>query len=342
MKKILLNVILGIVIHTPLFSQTLDQQLRQAQEVGQITSEKANELTNSAGNKETNKSGLAALNQAQFFKDAPNGISSLFITPDLIEEVTMGNLTLYYPKGYGNNILHYGIWNAIPFIVFDNSTLELRMGLIFEHRQVGFVPDDWVSSSLTGKGLPEVSFLIPDSKTFLNFTHGSSQWRATVLLTEEQISNLTMYANNPNTSPEANIFTVNHRFSDSSARPYLVGLRHKGFFQMMLQIYKHIGTLPLVKKFRGSDAFPAGAFFEELTVDNVTTEEVQIEQSEVEVPATEPEDDNLPDYYYDVSTSYEDVAVEGEYEEYNDEYTEDTTGDYTEDTADEYTEYPAE
>ncbi|MGL5956043.1 MAG: hypothetical protein ACRC0X_05505 [Brevinema sp.] len=284
-----LFIVVAVLTAQTSYSQTLDQQLRQAQGLGLITPEMSTQLANN-----TNTSGLATLNQSQFFKEAPSGISSLFITPELIEEVRMGNLTVYFPKGYGSNILHYGIWNAIPFVVFDNDSLELRFGLIFEHRQVGFVPDDWVSTSITGEGLPEISFLIPRSKTFLSFTHGSSQWRSTVLLTEKQIEDLSVYAqesNNPD--PQANVFTVSHRFTDSSARPYLIGLRNKSFFQIMLQIYNHIGGIPLVKKFRSSDAFPAGAFFEELTVENVTTEELQIQQEIREEIIT------LEDSYYD-------------------------------------------
>ncbi|MGL4676093.1 MAG: hypothetical protein ACRCWI_00275 [Brevinema sp.] len=299
------------------YSQTLDQQLRQAQNQGVITPEISTQLTNN-----TNVSGLAVLNQSQFFKDAPGGISSLFVTPELIEEVRMGNLTVYFPKGYGSNVLHYGIWNAIPFVVFDNNSLELRFGLIFEHRQVGFVPDDWVSTSITGSNLPEISFLIPKSKTFLSFTHGSSQWRSTVLLTEKQIQDLSLYAQeNNNLDPQANIFTVNHRFTDSSARPYLIGLRHKSFFQMMLQIYNHISGMPLVKKFRSSDAFPAGAFFEELTIENVVTEETQIQSEIIEEIVDLPQMETGEDDGYE---EYEDGDYEdGDYEDYED-------GDYEE------------
>lgn len=330
MKKILFGIILSVMNYQNHFAQTLDQQLRNAQQAGQITSNEAKKLATTPS-KATNISGLKALNKAQFFKEAPDGISSLFVLPDLIEEVSMGNLTVFYPKGYGKNVLHYGIWNAIPFVVFDNNSLELRLGLIFEHRQVGFVPDDWVSSSLTGIDLPEISFLIPDSKTFLNFTHGSSQWRSTVLLTEEQISNLSLYANNPNSDPEANIFTVNHRFADSSSRPYLIGLRHKGFFKILLQIYNHISSLPLVQKFRSSDAFPAGAFFEELTIQNVTTDTLEIQQAEViepSLPTSEPtpntpdvaettdSQEDEPGYEYDITSSYVyDETAEGDYDD---------------------------
>ena len=155
--------------------------------------------------------------------------------------------------------------------------------MIFEHRQVGFVPDDWVSTSITGVSLPEINFLIPDSKTFLSFSHGSSQWRSTVLLTDDQIKSLELYTKNTGSQdPMADVFTVNHRFIDSSSRPYLIGLRHKSFFTIMLQMYQHISRTPEVKTFKGSDEFPAGAFFDELTVENVVTEEVEVVESIVE------------------------------------------------------------
>ncbi len=298
--------IIGILFFIPqfIFPQTLDQQIRSAIESGQLPTEVIGQLTN------TNS--LGSLNQSQFFAEAPGGISSLFITPDLIEEVNMGNLTVFYPKGYGRTILHYGIWNAIPFVVFDNSSLELRFGLIFEHRQVGFVPDDWVSTSLTGEGLPDISFLIPKSKTFLSFAHGSSQWRATVLLTENQINDLKQYADS-----SENVFTVSQRFTDSSVRPYLIGLRNKSYFKIMLQIYDHISALPLVKKFRSTDAFPAGAFFEELVIRNVTEDEVDVQEGTVEVV-----DDN-PGYYYE---EYTDTEIQDG--EYYDDYNYDDYDDY--------------
>ena len=262
------------------FSQTLDQQLRQAQTTGQISEEEAKNLATLAPKQPIT---LSNVNSRQFFKKAPDGISSLFSVPELIEEVKTGYLSVFYPKGYGKNVLHYGIWNAIPFVVFDNNTLELRFGLIFEHRQVGFVPDDWVSTSITGVSLPEINFLIPDSKTFLSFSHGSSQWRSTVLLTDDQIKSLELYTKNTGSQdPMADVFTVNHRFIDSSSRPYLIGLRHKSFFTIMLQMYQHISRTPEVKTFKGSDEFPAGAFFDELTVENVVTEEVEVVESIVE------------------------------------------------------------
>ncbi len=279
------NRILGLffvvtLINIQSFSQTLDQQLRQAQTTGQISEEEAKNLATLAPKQPIT---LSNVNSRQFFKKAPDGISSLFSVPELIEEVKTGYLSVFYPKGYGKNVLHYGIWNAIPFVVFDNNTLELRFGLIFEHRQVGFVPDDWVSTSITGVSLPEINFLIPDSKTFLSFSHGSSQWRSTVLLTDDQIKSLELYTKNTGSQdPMADVFTVNHRFIDSSSRPYLIGLRHKSFFTIMLQMYQHISRTPEVKTFKGSDEFPAGAFFDELTVENVVTEEVEVVESIVE------------------------------------------------------------
>ncbi|MDK2818609.1 MAG: hypothetical protein KFW21_04060, partial [Spirochaetota bacterium] len=278
------NSILGFffvltLISVPNFSQTLDQQLRKAQSVGQVTEEEVKKIIEAARNPIT----MSNINTKQFFKTAPEGISSLFSIPELIEEVKMGFLTVFYPKGYGKNPLHYGIWNAIPFVVFDNNTLELRFGLIFEHRQVGFVPDNWVSTSITGKGFPEINFLIPDSKTFLSFAHGSSQWRSTVLLTDAQIKNLELYTkDNVSQDPTANIFTVSHRFVDSSSRPYLIGVKHKYFFKMMLEMYKYIAKNPTIKTFKGSDEFPAGAFFDELSIKNVITQEKEIVESVIE------------------------------------------------------------
>ena len=308
-KRILGLFFVVTLISVQSFSQTLDQQLRQAQTAGQISATEAKKLA--ASKKPT---GLSSANARQFFKKAPDGISSLFSVPELIEEVKTGYLSVFYPKGYGKNVLHYGIWNAVPFVVFDNNTLELRFGLIFEHRQVGFVPDDWVSTSVTGIDLPEINFLIPDSKTFLSFSHGSSQWRSTVLLTDDQIRSLESYTKNTGSQdPMADVFTVTHRFIDSSSRPYLIGLRHKAFFTIMLQMYQHISRTPEVKTFKGSDEFPAGAFFDELTVENVVTEELEVVESIVEG-----EDEGY--YEYDITTSYEEVeseeeVVEGSYDE---------------------------
>ena len=302
------NRILGLffvvtLINIQSFSQTLDQQLRQAQTTGQISAEEAKNLANA--------NALSSANAKQFFKTAPNGISSLFSVPELIEEVKMGYLSVFYPKGYGKNVLHYGIWNAIPFVVFDNNTLELRFGLIFEHRQVGFVPDDWVSTSITGIDLPEINFLIPNSKTFLSFSNGSSQWRSTVLLTDMQLKNLELYTKDTgSTDPMADVFTVNHRFVDSSSRPYLIGLRHRAFFTIMLQMYQHISKTPEVKTFKGSDEFPAGAFFDELKIENVVTEEIEVTE------AYEYEDGE--EYEYDITTEYvegEEIIEEGGYVE---------------------------
>ena len=280
MKKYVLRLsclLLGLIVSNLSFGQTLDQQLRQAAEAKVLSATQAQALNPKA------MEGLGGQNQQRFFDGAPEGITSLLTVPDLIEEVQSGYLTMYFPKGYGRNNLHYGIWNAIPFVVFDNNTLELRFGLIFEHRQVGFVPDDWISTSITSAGMPEIGFLVPNSKTFLNFAYGTSQWRATVLLTDAQIAELERYTlTSQGGDPEADIITINHRFIDSSTRSYLIGLRHKGFFKMMIQLYKYIGKSEQVKKFRGSDTFPAGAFFDELTIDTITEEETIVQTSEVE------------------------------------------------------------
>ena len=324
-KKRILGLFFAVtLISIQNFSQTLDQQLRQAQTAGQISAAEAKKLA--ASKKPT---GLSSANSRQFFKKAPDGISSLFSVPELIEEVKTGYLSVFYPKGYGKNVLHYGIWNAIPFVVFDNNTLELRFGLIFEHRQVGFVPDDWVSTSITGISLPEVNFLIPDSKTFLSFSHGSSQWRSTVLLTDDQIKSLDLYTKNTGSQdPMADVFTVTHRFIDSSSRPYLIGLRHKSFFTIMLQMYQHISRTPEVKTFKGSDEFPAGAFFDELTVENVVTEELEVVESIVEGEEQEYE-------YYTTEEEIEGEYEEGGYDEGTEEVVE---GSYDEGTEEEVVE----
>lgn len=275
------------------YTQTLDQQLRQAAEEGILTPKTAESMTSQ---------GLAGMNSQRFFQGAPLGIASLLTVPNVIEEVQMGYLSIYFPKGYGRNNLHFGIWNAIPFVVFDNNSLELRFGLIFEHRQVGFVPDDWINTTISGVGLPEINFLIPNAKTFLNFSQGTSQWRSTVLLTDEQINTLELYANN--NSDE--VYTVTHRFIDASTRNYLIGLSHKSFFKIMIQLYQSIAKSPQVKRFRGSDVFPAGAFFDELTIESVPDEpEVSIQVTEVEEPVTE--------YDYDISTTEETTDIPGEY-----------------------------
>ncbi|MGL4367980.1 MAG: hypothetical protein ACRCTQ_06875 [Brevinemataceae bacterium] len=217
-----------------------------------------------------------------FFYNYPKGIVSLISTPSAVDEVQSGYVTMYFPKGYGYNNQHFGIWNAIPFIVFDNNSLQVRFGLIFEHRQVGFVPDSWMSTSITGRGTPEISFLIPQTKTFLNFIYGASQWRASVLLTEDQISNLAAYSVDLPASPSdpyANTFTVTHRMVDGSSFPYLLGPRNKSYFKMMLQFYDFITKNPQVKKFQGSDKLPAGSFFDgvvpqaEASVSNTAAED---------------------------------------------------------------------
>ena len=57
------------------FSQTLDQQLRQAQTTGQISEEEAKNLATLAPKQPIT---LSNVNSRQFFKKAPDGISSLF------------------------------------------------------------------------------------------------------------------------------------------------------------------------------------------------------------------------------------------------------------------------
>ncbi len=313
MKKILILITISSVI--PMYGQTLDQQLRRAEEVGAITSSLAQDLRNQKATQ---------LNNGQFYRTAPSGISSLFMPPELIESSRMGNLTVYYPKGYGDNTLHYGIWNAIPFVVFDNELLEVRFGLIFEHRQVGFVPDDWVSTTITGQNLPEINFLIPNSKTFLSFTHGSSQWRSTVLLTEDQVKQLLMYANSLSSS--TGYFTISHRFTDSSVRPYLIGERHKQLFQVMIELYRDIGNIPEVKKFRSSDAFPAGAFFDDLTVESISENIFDIEEQIIEG------EEYTDEYNEELGEEYADEYVD----EYADEYGEEYADEYGDEYADEY------
>ncbi|MGL4562424.1 MAG: hypothetical protein ACRCVW_01025 [Brevinema sp.] len=254
--------LLSLTSVTLLFAQTLDQQMRQAIQEGVIPT---NFTT-------PNLSNINTLNR--FFDQAPEGISSLISVPELVEEVKMGLVTTYFPQGYGRNQLHYGIWNAIPFVIFNNTSLEVRFGLIFEHRQIGFIPDDWISTTISAAGLPEISFLIPPTKTFLNYANGTSQWRATVLLTEDQITNLKRYAEtaatpNPN-DPYQDTFNATHRFIDSSTRDYLLGTRNKNYLKILLQVYDYIKENPLVKTFQQQDKFPKSGFFDEILQDTNT------------------------------------------------------------------------
>lgn len=267
-NNIFINMMIIVSFYNISFAQSLDQQLREAVSVGVLPTNMQLTLSNAQPN-------LATLNKNnRFFDQAPNGISSLIAVPNLVEEVQMGYLTTYFPKGYGQNQLHYGIWNAIPFVVFNNSTLELRFGLIFEHRQIGFVPDDWIETTLSATGLPQINFLIPPTKTFLNYANGTSQWRSTVLLTEEQITNLKLYAKTavtPNPSnPYQDTFTVTHRFIDSSTRLYLLGVRNKDYLKILLELYGYIQQNPLVKTYQDQNTFPKGGFFDEILVNTNT------------------------------------------------------------------------
>ncbi|MGL4388806.1 MAG: hypothetical protein ACRCTJ_05390 [Brevinema sp.] len=271
------------------FAQSLDQQLRQAVSDGVIPT---NFSTNTSQN-------FANINvQGRFFDQAPLGISSLLSVPELVEEVKIGQVTTYFPQGYGREQLHYGIWNAIPFVVFNNVTLEVRFGLIFEHRNIGFVPDDWISTTLSAIGLPSIDFLIPATKTFLNYANGTSQWRSTVLLTTDQISNLKAYGETsafPNANnPYQDTFNVTHRLIDSSTKPYLLGVRNKNYIKILLQIYDSIINNPLVKTFQEQDKFPKNGFFDEILANTNTTPPpapplTPVPTSEPEVPAYEDE-----------------------------------------------------
>lgn len=307
LKVLLLLLWMGVLVH----AQTLDQQLQRAQEAGVIATKENTKLGTSNN---VRLPSIGQLNQKRFFEKAPEGINSLLVMPDLVEEVETGNLTVFFPKGYGYNQHYFGIWNAIPFVVFDNSSLELRFGLIFEHRQVGFIPDDWISTSITSPNMPEINFLIPDSKIFLNFAHGSSQWRATVLLTDDQIKQLEAYVNGA-IDPNGEGVLITHYFIDSSVRPYMLGLRHQSFFDMMLKVYKRIDEFPYVKTFRGSDAFPEEGFFDEFTIENVVTEqeEVQVSTEEEIITITNEEgtaEEEGDEYYYeDGEYYYEDEEV---------------------------------
>ncbi len=284
MKKLLIFVMMVV----PLYGQTLDQQLRHAQSAGVIDPMRVSRRTEH-------------LNTFSFGGIAPSGISSLFSPQGSVEESRIGNLTVYYPKGYGEVVLHSGVWNAIPFVVFDDAALEVRFGLLFEHRQLGFVPDDWVSTAVSRDGYPELHFLIPDSKTFLNFTHGSAQWRATVLLTDAQIVQLLEFGQNDGGE---NLLMVTHRFIDGTSRSYYVGARHKAMFKILGDVYKQISNLPDIRKYRsGNNAFPTGSFFDSLSVETMTEDIIDIEETYTE-----------GEYYYE-DGGYEDGGYE-----YGDEY----------------------
>ncbi|MGL5721933.1 MAG: hypothetical protein ACRCY4_06010 [Brevinema sp.] len=261
MKK--LTLFLMVVLPICLFAQTLEQQLQQAIRAGVLP---------------PNRGGVPGIApQPATNSSAPLGLLAALRPTTSIEEVKQGSLSMYFPQGYGREPLHYGIWNAVPFVVFNNDNMDLRFGLIFEHRQVGFVPDDWISTSLTGPSLPNINFLIPKTKTFLNFANGTSQWRSTVLLTPAQIRSLNSYTNAPPaTANNPSTYTVTHRFIDSSTRLYLIGDRQREFFTTMLAFYNNIASNNNVKAFNGSNAFPARGFFDEITLAEVTNIEFDI------------------------------------------------------------------
>ncbi|MGL5253717.1 MAG: hypothetical protein ACRC9L_01650 [Brevinema sp.] len=282
-----------------LFGQTLEQQLQQAIRAGVLPPDRG---------------GLPALAPQQATDSSiPFGLLAALRPTSSIEEVKMGSLSTYFPQGYGREPLHYGIWNAIPFVIFNNDSMDLRFGLIFEHRQVGFIPDDWISTTLSGSNLPNVSFLIPKTKTFLNFVNGTSQWRSTVLLTDAQIRSLNSYTNAPQANATTPLsYTVTHRFIDGSTRVYLIGDRQREFFVSMLEFYHNIASNNNVKAFKGSNAFPARGFFDEIVLAEVTNIELDISTSIVSNPAAdvggyEDYGDGYGDAYGDAGGGYDDA-----------------------------------
>jgi len=311
--KMRLLIIIGILNINNIFAQTLDQKLRE------IQNNPPTKIKNITGQSNTIIPNLSIFNKEnRFFDKAPEGINSLLVIPDVVEEVKMGYITSYFPRGYGRNNLHFGIWNAIPFIIFNNDTLDLRFGMIFEHRQTGFIPDDWISTTLSGTGLPNISFLISKTKTFLNFAHGTSQWRGTVLFTENEIKQLKLYTEDreidPN-DPYGDLFTVTHRFIDSGTRPYLIGLRHKSYFKIMIELYNFIKKNPQVKTFKGTDAFPSGGFFDELAVKTITEDIEEIQSNEQIITNVPPEETILEEYEYSEGEEYIDDTGEEYYYE---------------------------
>lgn len=296
-KKIIL--LLTLLVPYPIAAQTLEQQLRRAQEEGILPTPSTNIQNNVPG------PFPMLIRNESFLDNAPQGIASLITTPSIVQDINIGDSTVFFPRGYGRNTQHFGIWNGIPFVVFNNSTLELRFGMIFEHRQVGFIPDDWISTTLSGTDLPEISFLIPKTKTFLNFARGTSQWRATVLFTDNQIRDLVEYTKDklvdPN-DPYSQIYNVTHRFIDSSTRSYLIGVRHKAFFKALLKVYADIALNADVKTFKGSDGFPTAGFFDDLTLQEITSEVEEIDTQTETIIIDDSEGNEAGDEYV---TEYE-------------------------------------